>query len=178
VKLWADGQGSRRTHGPLIHARAVEKVEAHVGDALARGAALLVGGERLPGPGTFYAPTVLADVPPDARINTEETFGPVAPLVKFETEEEVIKLANDTDVGLAGYFYSRDVGRVWRVAEAVSRGRWRAGRSALTGAVCSLRSEWSARTRARSRRRSSRSAASRRAASVRAPATRYLRPGD
>lgn len=89
-------------------------------DAVERGAQILVGGHPLPGPGAFFAPTVLADVPSAALINTEETFGPVAPLIKFDTEEEVIKLANDTDVGLAGYFYSRDVGRVWRVAEAVS----------------------------------------------------------
>jgi succinate-semialdehyde dehydrogenase/glutarate-semialdehyde dehydrogenase len=108
------------THGPLIHAKALDKVEHHVSDALKRGASLLQGGQRLPGPGTFYAPTVLVDVPAEAVINTEETFGPVAPLIKFDTEEEVIKMANDTDVGLAGYFYSRDIGRVWRVAEAVS----------------------------------------------------------
>jgi succinate-semialdehyde dehydrogenase/glutarate-semialdehyde dehydrogenase len=103
----------------LIHAKALEKVEQHVADAVERGASILHGGQRLEGAGAFYAPTILGDVPADAVITTEETFGPVAPLIRFETEEEVIALANDTDVGLAGYFYSRDIGRVWRVAEAV-----------------------------------------------------------
>lgn len=110
------------THGPLIHSRAVEKVESHVNDAVSRGASVLVGGTRLDRPGSFFAPTVLSDVPADARLSTEETFGPLAALIKFETEEEVIKLANDSDVGLAGYFFSRDVGRVWRVAEALEVG--------------------------------------------------------
>ncbi|KAF8759695.1 aldehyde dehydrogenase family [Rhizoctonia solani] len=96
------------THGPLIHSRAIEKVEAHVNDAVSRGASVL--------------PTVLADVPPDAALTDEETFGPVAALIKFETEDEVIRLANNSDVGLAGYFFSRDVGRVWRVAEALEVG--------------------------------------------------------
>ena len=80
------------------------------------------GGKRIPGPGTYFAPTILSDVPADALINREETFGPIAALTKFETEEEVIKLANDTQFGLAGYFYSRDIGRVWRVAEALEVG--------------------------------------------------------
>ncbi|KAL4245999.1 Succinate-semialdehyde dehydrogenase [Abortiporus biennis] len=112
------------THGPLIHERAIEKVETHVEDALKRGAQLVHGGKRLTsvGPGTFYAPTILSDVPHDALINQEETFGPVASLTKFETEEEVLKLANDVQVGLAGYFFSRDIGRVWRVAEALEVG--------------------------------------------------------
>lgn len=114
--------GLIRTHGPLIHERAIEKVERHIEDALKRGAQLVHGGSRLPGPGTFFAPTILSDVPHDALINTEETFGPLASLTKFETEEEVLKLANDVPVGLAGYFYSRDVGRVWRVAEALEVG--------------------------------------------------------
>lgn len=111
-----------RTHGPLIHDRAVEKVEKHVEDALAKGAQLVHGGKRLPGVGSFFAPTVLADVPADALVNSEETFGPLAALTKFETEEEVLRLANATSVGLAGYFFSRDVGRVWRVAEALEVG--------------------------------------------------------
>lgn len=109
-----------RTHGPLIHRRAVEKAELHLQDALARGAQVLVGGTPLPG--NFFAPTVLADVSPDSLLAKEETFGPLCGLVKFETEDEVIRLANDTDYGLAGYFYSRDVGRVWRVAEALEVG--------------------------------------------------------
>jgi succinate-semialdehyde dehydrogenase/glutarate-semialdehyde dehydrogenase len=110
------------THGPLIHDRAVEKVSRHVNDAVEKGAQILVGGSRIDRPGAFFAPTVLSDVPRNALINDEETFGPVAAITKFETEEEVIKLANDTNVGLAGYLYSRDVGRVWRVAEALEVG--------------------------------------------------------
>lgn len=114
---------SYRTHGPLIHARAVEKVEKHISDAVSKGAQILVGGKRPEGmQGSFYLPTILADVPTNALLNTEETFGPVAALIKFETEDEVLKLANESDVGLAGYFYSRDVGRVWRVAEKLEVG--------------------------------------------------------
>ena len=94
----------------------------HVNDAVQKGAQILIGGSRIDRPGTFFAPTVLSDVPSGTLINDEETFGPVAALTKFETEEEVIKLANDTHVGLAGYFFSRDVGRVWRVAEALEVG--------------------------------------------------------
>ena len=111
-----------RTHGPLIHSRAVEKVASHVNDAVSKGAQVLVGGRPVEGKGTFFSPTVLSDVPTNALINDEETFGPVAALIKFETEEEVLRLANNTDVGLAGYFFSRDVGRVWRVAEALEVG--------------------------------------------------------
>ncbi|KAI9059995.1 succinate-semialdehyde dehydrogenase [Trametes sanguinea] len=117
-----NGLDEATTHGPLIHDRAIEKVQRHVEDAVAKGAQLIHGGKRLPGPGSFFAPTVLSDVPQDALVNKEETFGPLAALTRFETEEEVIKLANDTPVGLAGYFYSRDVGRVWRVAEALEVG--------------------------------------------------------
>ena len=100
----------------------MEKAARHVNDAVQKGAQVLIGGRRIDGPGTFFAPTVLSDVPSGTLINDEETFGPVAALTKFETEEEVIKLANDTTAGLAGYFYSRDVGRVWRVAEALEVG--------------------------------------------------------
>ncbi|KNZ76421.1 Succinate-semialdehyde dehydrogenase [NADP+], partial [Termitomyces sp. J132] len=109
------------THGPLIHARAVEKVTRHVEDAVAKGAQILIGGKSIPNT-SFFEPTVLSDVPPDAQIHKEETFGPLASLTKFETEDEVVKLANSTDVGLAGYFFSRDVGRVWRVAERLEVG--------------------------------------------------------
>ncbi len=94
----------------------------HVNDAVEKGAQILVGGSPIDRPGYFFAPTVLSDVPRNALINDEETFGPVAAITKFETEEEVIQLANDTDVGLAAYLYSRDVGRVWRVAEALEVG--------------------------------------------------------
>ena len=111
------------THGPLIHDRAVKKVHGHVQDAIGRGASVLTGGEYLQDKGpNFYAPTVLADVPYDALLHTEETFGPVAALTKFDTEEEVIALANNTEYGLAGYLFSRDVGRVWRVAERLEVG--------------------------------------------------------
>ncbi|KIO12519.1 hypothetical protein M404DRAFT_19318 [Pisolithus tinctorius Marx 270] len=117
-----NGLDEATTHGPLIHEKAIDKVKRHIDDAVSRGAQVLVGGQRVPGAGSFFSPTVLSDVPLDAAINTEETFGPVAALIKFETEEEVITLANDTNVGLAGYFFSRDVGRVWRVAEALEVG--------------------------------------------------------
>ncbi|KDQ64182.1 hypothetical protein JAAARDRAFT_27804 [Jaapia argillacea MUCL 33604] len=110
------------THGPLIHDKAIEKVTRHVEDAISKGAQLLIGGKRIEGPGSFFAPTVLSEVHPTSLVNDEETFGPLAAIVKFETEEEVVKMANSTDVGLAGYFYSRDVGRVWRVAEALEVG--------------------------------------------------------
>jgi succinate-semialdehyde dehydrogenase/glutarate-semialdehyde dehydrogenase len=116
-----NGLDETTTHGPLIHSRAVEKVAAHVEDAVAKGAQVLVGGKAIPD-SNFFRPTVLSDVPTNALVNSEETFGPLAALVKFETEEEVIKMANDTDVGLAGYFYSRDIGRVWRVAEKLQVG--------------------------------------------------------
>jgi len=116
-----NGLAEDTTHGPLIHARAVEKVTRHVDDAVQLGAKILVGGKAIPDT-SFFLPTVLSDVPADALVGREETFGPVAALIKFETEEEVIRLANATDVGLAGYFYSRDVGRVWRVAERLEVG--------------------------------------------------------
>jgi len=82
----------------------------------------LTGGKRHALGGTFFEPTVLADVPADAKVAREETFGPLAPLFRFETDEEAIRLANDTEFGLASYFYSRDIGRIWRVAEAIERG--------------------------------------------------------
>ncbi|KAH9938122.1 aldehyde dehydrogenase domain-containing protein [Fomitopsis serialis] len=110
------------THGPLIHDKAIEKVQRHVDDALARGAQLLMGGTRVEGKGSFFQPTLLSDVPADALVNSEETFGPLAALTRFATEEEVVRWANRSAVGLAGYFYSRDVGRVWRVAEALEVG--------------------------------------------------------
>ncbi len=109
--------------GPMINARAVEKIECHVEDALARGAKVLTGGKRLPGIGpTYFAPTVLIDADASMQCNCEETFGPVVPITRFTTEEEVIAAANDTPFGLAGYFYSQDVRRIWRVAEALETG--------------------------------------------------------
>jgi len=108
--------------GPLIEEKAVQKVEQHVRDAVSKGAKVLTGGKRVDGKGHFYAPTVLTGIKPDMLAMREETFGPVAPLMKFETEEEVIGLANSTEYGLAAYFYSRDIARVWRVAEALETG--------------------------------------------------------
>jgi succinate-semialdehyde dehydrogenase/glutarate-semialdehyde dehydrogenase len=110
------------TQGPLINQGAVEKVEAHVADALARGADLLLGGHRHDLGGNFYQPTILGNVPRDADIFRDETFGPVAPLFRFDDEAEAIEMANDTEFGLAAYFYTRDVGRVFRVAEALDYG--------------------------------------------------------
>jgi succinate-semialdehyde dehydrogenase / glutarate-semialdehyde dehydrogenase len=110
------------TQGPLINRDALEKVEEHVADATARGAKVVVGGKRHALGGTFYEPTVLTDVTADMKIFSEETFGPVAPLFRFKTDEEVIELANRTEFGLASYFYSRDIGRIWRVAEALEYG--------------------------------------------------------
>ena len=106
--------------GPLIDAQALAKVEAHVADALAKGARLVVGGTRIGE--RFYAPTVLAEVNADMRCAREETFGPVAPVFRFGTEAEAIALANDTEFGLASYFYSRDIGRIFRVGEALEYG--------------------------------------------------------
>jgi succinate-semialdehyde dehydrogenase/glutarate-semialdehyde dehydrogenase len=108
--------------GPLIDTAALSKVEAHVKDALEKGAAVMVGGSRHELGGTFYQPTVLRDVTREMALNDEETFGPVAPLLTFRDEDQAIRMANDTRYGLASYFYSRDVGRVWRVAEALEFG--------------------------------------------------------
>lgn len=110
------------TTGPLIEEKAVRKVEQHIEDALGKGAKLLVGGKRHALGHSFFEPTVLTDVTTDMIVAREETFGPLAPLFRFKTEEEVIKLANDTEFGLASYFYARDIGRVWRVAEAIETG--------------------------------------------------------
>ncbi|WP_292037615.1 MULTISPECIES: NAD-dependent succinate-semialdehyde dehydrogenase [unclassified Brevundimonas] len=108
--------------GPLIDAKAVKKVEEHIADARAKGATVITGGQRHALGGTFFQPTVLSGVTSDMMICKEETFGPVAPVVRFETEEEGLAMANATEVGLAGYFYARDMGRVWRVAEAMETG--------------------------------------------------------
>lgn len=110
------------TQGPLINTSAVGKVEAHVADALAKGARVLTGGKRHALGGSFFEPTVLADVSADMRVASEETFGPLAPLFSFETEQEVIAAANASESGLASYLYSRDLGRVFRVAEALECG--------------------------------------------------------
>jgi succinate-semialdehyde dehydrogenase/glutarate-semialdehyde dehydrogenase len=110
------------TQGPLIDEKAVQKVEQHVADALAKGGRLLLGGKRHELGHSFFQPTVIADVTADMLVAKEETFGPMAPLFRFHTDDEAIALANDTEFGLASYFYSRDVGRIWRVAEGLESG--------------------------------------------------------
>lgn len=110
------------TQGPLIEEKAVLKVEEHIADALGKGARLLLGGKRHELGHSFFQPTVLADVGADMLVAREETFGPLAPLFRFKTDEEAVALANDTEFGLAAYFYSRDIGRIWRVAEGLESG--------------------------------------------------------
>jgi succinate-semialdehyde dehydrogenase/glutarate-semialdehyde dehydrogenase len=110
------------TQGPLIEEKAVAKVEEHIADALGKGARLLLGGKRHELGHSFFQPTVLADVDAGMLVAREETFGPLAPLFRFKTDEEAVALANDTEFGLAAYFYSRDIGRIWRVAEGLESG--------------------------------------------------------
>lgn len=117
-----DGLAGATQQGPLINERALQKVEAHVADALGHGAKLLTGGARHANAGTFYQPTVLRDVAADALLTREETFGPVAGLVRFRTEEDALRLANDSRAGLAAYAYTRDLGRSWRVSESLEYG--------------------------------------------------------
>ncbi len=117
-----DGMTEGVTQGPLISEAALGKVEAHIADALSRGARILAGGKRHALGHNFFEPTILADVPGSAQLFREETFGPLAPLIRFDTEDEAIRLANDTEFGLAAYFYTRDVGRVMRVSEAIEAG--------------------------------------------------------
>ena len=117
-----DGTEEGTEQGPLINDAAVDKVKTHIQDAIDHGARILTGGQPHALGGTFFQPTVLVDVTLDALALHEETFGPVAPLVKFQTEQDAIDLANDSPFGLAAYFYSRDLARVWRVAEAIESG--------------------------------------------------------
>jgi succinate-semialdehyde dehydrogenase/glutarate-semialdehyde dehydrogenase len=117
-----DGIEEGVVQGPLIDMAAVEKVEAHISDAVGKGASVAVGGARHALGGTFFQPTVLTNVKTNMAVANEETFGPVAPLFKFGTDDEAIQMANDTEFGLAAYFYSRDIGRVWRVSEALEYG--------------------------------------------------------
>ncbi len=117
-----DGLKGLTQQGPLIDSAAVDKVEEHIADAVGKGAKVISGGKRHALGGTFFEPTVLADVTTDMIVSREETFGPVAPLYRFETEEEALKMANDTEFGLAAYFYSRDIGRVWRMMEGLEYG--------------------------------------------------------
>ena len=118
----APGLEPGATQGPLIDDKAVAKVEEHIKDAVEKGARVVVGGHRHALGGRFFEPTVLADVAPGALMAREETFGPVAPLFRFKTEEDAIAQANNTEFGLAAYFYGRDIGRVWRVAEGLESG--------------------------------------------------------
>jgi succinate-semialdehyde dehydrogenase/glutarate-semialdehyde dehydrogenase len=116
------GLAGASQQGPLINLQAVEKVERHIADAIAKGARVVTGGQRHALGGTFFQPTILADVTPAMLCAREETFGPVAPLFRFHSEAEAVRMANDTEFGLAAYFYSRDVGRVWRVSAALEYG--------------------------------------------------------
>ena len=115
---WEEGV----TQGPLIDLKAVEKVEEHIADAVAKGAKVLLGGKRHKLGGSFFEPTIVGDVTTKMAVAREETFGPMAPIFRFKTEKDAIKMANDTEFGLAAYFYARDVGRVWRVAEGLEYG--------------------------------------------------------
>jgi succinate-semialdehyde dehydrogenase/glutarate-semialdehyde dehydrogenase len=117
-----DGLAGPTDQGPLIDEKAVAKVEEHLADALAKGATLALGGKRHALGGTFYEPTILTNVTPNMLVAREETFGPLAPLFRFETEAEAIAMANDTEFGLAAYFYTRDLARSWRVSEALEYG--------------------------------------------------------
>jgi succinate-semialdehyde dehydrogenase/glutarate-semialdehyde dehydrogenase len=118
----APGFEEGATQGPLIDDRAVDKVEEHIADALAKGAKVVTGGKRHALGGRFFQPTVMTGVTASMLVAQEETFGPVAPLFRFKTEDEAIAMANNTPFGLAAYFYGRDIGRVWRVAEALETG--------------------------------------------------------
>jgi succinate-semialdehyde dehydrogenase/glutarate-semialdehyde dehydrogenase len=117
-----DGLKTSAELGPLIDMEAVLKVEEHIADAVAKGGRVVLGGRRHTLGGTFFQPTILAEVTPEMAVAREETFGPVAPLFRFHTEAEAIRLANDTPFGLASYFYTRDLARTWRVAEALEYG--------------------------------------------------------
>ena len=117
-----DGMHEGVTQGPLINDQAIAKVEEHVRDALAKGAKIALGGKRHERGGNFFEPTILTDVTSDMKVAHEETFGPVAPLFRFKDEDEVIRRANDVPAGLAAYFYTRDIGRAWRVGEALDYG--------------------------------------------------------
>ncbi len=117
-----NGMDDGITTGPLIDMAAVEKVEEHIQDAVSHGARVVVGGSRHELGGSYFQPTLVADVTSDMKVSTEETFGPLAPVFRFTGEDEAIRMANDTEFGLAAYFYSRDVGRCWRVGEALEYG--------------------------------------------------------
>ncbi|MDP4795549.1 MAG: NADP-dependent succinate-semialdehyde dehydrogenase, partial [Rhodospirillales bacterium] len=117
-----DGLKGATQQGPLINMAAVEKVEEHLKDATDKGARVVIGGHRHALGGTFFEPTLIADVTQDMKVSKEETFGPLAPVFRFKTDAEVVKWANDTELGLAAYFYSRDIGRIWKTAEQLEYG--------------------------------------------------------
>lgn len=117
-----NGMEAGVTQGPLIEQAALEKVERHIADALSKGAKLVTGGKRSALGGTFHEPTILSNVTSDMLISYEETFGPVAPITPFESDDEALRLANNSQYGLASYFYSRDIGRIWKAAEALEYG--------------------------------------------------------
>jgi succinate-semialdehyde dehydrogenase/glutarate-semialdehyde dehydrogenase len=117
-----DGLQGPTEQGPLIDAKAVAKVEEHIADAVAKGGRIALGGKRHALGGTFFEPTIVTNVTPDMLVAREETFGPVAPVFRFETEQDAIRMANDTEFGLASYFYTRDLARTWRVAEGLEYG--------------------------------------------------------
>lgn len=124
VKAMAVGDGFEKgvVIGPLIDEQAIAKVEEHIEDALSKGARVVTGGKRRDGTGTFFTPTVLTGVDSSMKLAREETFGPVAPLFRFEGVDDVIRQSNDTEFGLAAYFFSSDIGKIWRVAEALEYG--------------------------------------------------------
>lgn len=117
-----DGAKAGTTQGPLIDQHAVEKVEEHIADAVEKGATIVLGGKRHALGHTFFEPTILTGVTQSMKVAREETFGPLAPIFRFRTDDEVIKMANDTEFGLASYFFSRDIGRIWSVAEQLEYG--------------------------------------------------------
>jgi succinate-semialdehyde dehydrogenase/glutarate-semialdehyde dehydrogenase len=117
-----DGLQAGVTHGPLINTQALDKVEEHIADACSKGARVVAGGKRHALGGCFFEPTILADVTAKMLVATEETFGPVAPVFRFRGEAEVVDAANETEFGLAAYFYTRDLGRAFRVGEKLEYG--------------------------------------------------------
>ena len=117
-----DGFAEGVNTGPLINAAAVAKVEDHIADAVTKGAEVVIGGSRSNLGRTFFEPTLIKGVTQQMKVATEETFGPLAPLVKFDTEDEAVSFANASEFGLAGYFYTRDLNRAWRVGEALETG--------------------------------------------------------
>ncbi|WOO86266.1 Putative succinate-semialdehyde dehydrogenasec [NADP(+)] [Vanrija pseudolonga] len=135
VKLFRAGPGFADgvTHGPLIHKAAADKVVQHIDDAVARGARVMAGGRKISA--TLLEPTLLVDVAPDCLLTTEETFGPLAALIRFSTEDEVLRLANASEVGLAGYFFSNDADRIWRVAEVLQVGMVGANTGVISSAL-------------------------------------------